>query len=189
MIFLSASIPDSTSIERYAITADAFAIKEAVSIFCSLVIPNTSLVFGGHPSIVPIVKTVMNSIKWNVKDQVTLYQSHFFHNPVLSQMPSLGNTINVKAGFERKASLLDMRNLMLTQHKFTAGVFIGGMKGVEEEYVLFKQHHPNALVLPIASTGAAARNIYYHMYPRLDSKLLNDYSYAILLKSFLRNII
>lgn len=189
MIFLSASIPDATSSERYASTADAFAIREAVSIFCSLVIPNTSLVFGGHPSIVPIVKTVMNSIKWNVKDQVTLYQSEFFTNSASDQISYLEKTIKVKAGTERKASLLELRKTMLTKHKFTAGVFIGGMKGVEEEYVLFKQYHPNALVLPLASTGAAARNIYYHMYPRLDSKLLNDYSYTTLLKSFLRNII
>ncbi len=35
--------------------------------------------------------------------------------------------------------------------------FIGGMEGVEEEYKMFIRKHPHAIILPIASTGAAAK--------------------------------
>jgi hypothetical protein len=55
-----------------------------------------------------------------------------------------------------QASLREMRRHMLTEWNYTAGVFIGGMEGVEEEYRLLKQLQPQAKLLPIASTGGAA---------------------------------
>ena len=56
----------------------------------------------------------------------------------------------------QNASLLLMREAMLSREDLDAAVFIGGMNGVEDEYELFHQFHPNAIVLPVAAPGGAA---------------------------------
>lgn len=43
-----------------------------------MVIPNAHLVWGGHPSITPMIRYVMNRMDSNLKQHVTLYQSSFF---------------------------------------------------------------------------------------------------------------
>ena len=53
-----------------------------------------------------------------------------------------------------------MRKEMLGSERFAAGVFIGGMEGVEQEFELFRQTHPGSPAFPIASTGAAAAMIF-----------------------------
>ena len=74
---------------------------------------------------------------------------------------------------------------MLGEHTFAAGIFIGGMEGVEDEYAMFRQQHPNAKVLPVASTGAAAKIVYDGMDPKPDSRLLDDYAYMALFTELL----
>jgi SLOG cluster3 family len=59
---------------------------------------------------------------------------------------------------------------------YQAGVLIGGMEGVEEEFALFKQSYPKAAVLPIASTGGAALLV-YKTIPGLSSDLLTSLDY------------
>ena len=49
---------------------------------------------------------------------------------------------------------------MLSAYPFSAAVFIGGMEGLWEEYGLFKQYNPDAVVLPIPSPGGVARELY-----------------------------
>jgi hypothetical protein len=56
----------------------------------------------------------------------------------------------------RDASLLRMRREMLSRKDLDAAVFIGGMEGVEDEYRLFRECHPNAKVLPVPAPGGAA---------------------------------
>ena len=80
-----------------------------------------------------------------------------------------------------------MRNSMIKNHSYKAGVFIGGMEGVEEEFKLFKEAHPNALLLPIASTGAAAKIVHDKYLQNPDSRLSNDYAYMTLFNSILKN--
>ena len=48
---------------------------------------------------------------------------------------------------------------MLSREELCAAVFIGGMEGVKEEYGLFKELHPEALVLPIPSPGGASLDL------------------------------
>jgi hypothetical protein len=40
---------------------------------------------------------------------------------------------------------------------YSAGVFIGGMDGTEDEWGRFRAHYPAAKALLVASTGGAAR--------------------------------
>lgn len=49
---------------------------------------------------------------------------------------------------------------MIKSRPFIAAVFIGGMEGVANEAELFAQLQPHTLMLPIASTGAAAADIF-----------------------------
>lgn len=53
-------------------------------------------------------------------------------------------------------SLLEMRNKMIGNNEFMAA-FYWRMEGVEIEYDMFKQFHPDTPMFPIASTGAAAK--------------------------------
>jgi hypothetical protein len=76
---------------------------------------------------------------------------------------------------------------MLTEHQFAAGIFIGGMEGIEDEFNLFREFHPQALLLPIASTGAATRIVYNDYLARemKNERLENDYAYMSLFQDLL----
>jgi hypothetical protein len=57
------------------------------------------------------------------------------------------------------ASLQRMRQTMLAK-PFIAGLFIGGMEGVEDEYRMFLNLQPGVPAFPIASTGAAVGKLF-----------------------------
>jgi hypothetical protein len=86
-------------------------------------------------------------------------------------------------GQDRAASLTAMRKEMVTSRHFAAAVIIGGMEGVFEELNLFVRHHPHAVVLPLASTGAAAAII--HRDGNYDAQLSCDLTFPSL---FLRRL-
>jgi hypothetical protein len=50
-----------------------------------------------------------------------------------------------------------MRETMISRTDLIAAVFIGGMEGVLVEHEMFRRHHADAVVLPVASPGGAAR--------------------------------
>lgn len=78
---------------------------------------------------------------------------------------------------------------MIVDNDFIAGIFIGGMEGVEDEYELFKSAHPTALILPMASTGAAALEIYKKNEFRGMQELKNDYAYIALFYKLFKGLI
>lgn len=79
---------------------------------------------------------------------------------------------------DHKASLAEIREQMLASvYNYVAGIFIGGMEGVGDEYELFKKYHAGALILPIASTGGAALEIYNRNPENFDIRLKNDFNY------------
>ena len=49
---------------------------------------------------------------------------------------------------------------MIDSRSFSAAVIVGGMEGIYEENDLFVERHPNAAVLPLSTTGAAAKIVY-----------------------------
>ncbi len=188
-IFLSASIPSKNRDSKYFESADIIAIRDAVRALSTVIIPNAHLVWGGHPSITPLIRYIMERMNVDIKKHVTLYQSlifekyfpednYSFENIVLT--PIVGNSID--------ESLLFMRNEMIQNNNFKAGVFIGGMEGIELEYELFIKYHPNASILPIASTGAASKILYDNL--SLNNKpLINNYTYMSLFNDLLSELI
>ena len=187
-IFLSASIPLPERDPQYIETADIIAIRDAVIELVTTVLPYHRIIWGGHPSITPLIYYVMQKMDLEIQDHVVLYQSKLFekffpednnkfHNVVLTDI--IEN--------DRDKSLLHMRERMLSENEYSAGVFIGGMDGIETEYLMFREKHPEALLLPIASTGAAANIVYDNLLPEelKNERFLKDYGYMSLYQKYL----
>ena len=186
-IFLSASIPLLERHSKYLETVDITAIRDAIIALTTAALPYCKLIWGGHPSITPLIYNVMKKKNLNIQEHVVLYQSLFFENKFPSDNNNFENIILTEKGDDQASSIKIMRDKMFKKNKFAAAVFIGGMEGIEDEYNMFKERHPNALLLPIASTGAATRIIYDNSFP-LESKnerFLKDYGYMSLFQEFL----
>lgn len=185
-IFLSASIPFKGRHEKYYNTADIIAIRDSVIALASLVMPKYRLIWGGHPSITPIIHYVLEKFDIDIKNHVKLYQSKHFEKIFPIENKEI-ETVEITEDLgELKPSLRLMRERMLGENTFEAGVFIGGMDGIEDEYNLFKELNPNAILLPIASTGAAAKIIYDNNLEQFkNDKLVNDYGYMSLFQELL----
>jgi hypothetical protein len=78
-----------------------------------------------------------------------------------------------------------MRKAMFTEHKIEGAVFIGGMKGILEEFELLVEIQPDALVVPILSTGGAAAELGERLKTRTDD-LKTDLDYVAVLHRHLR---
>lgn len=186
-IFLSASIPLPERDPKYIDSVDIIAIRDAATALVDVVIPEYRLIWGGHPSITPLVYQVVHKREEDenlIQKHVRLYQSRFFEEHFPDDNNKFENVTLVESTGEREGSLLAMRKAMFNAGEFNAGVFLGGMEGVEEEFNLFREFHPKAKLIPVASTGAAAKIIYDQMEIE-DERLLNDYSYLSLFKDYL----
>ena len=187
-IFLSASIPLPERDEKYIGTADIIAIRDAVIALTTVVLPHHRLIWGGHPSITPLIYYVMERLNLNIQEHITLYQSRFFEKYFPEDNNKFENIVFTDVvDNDREKSLLYMRHKMLDESEFSAGIFIGGMEGVEEEYDMFIEKHPKALALPIASTGAAAKKIYEERFTDKNERLVKDYAYMSLFQKCLIN--
>ena len=180
-IFLSASIPLKERNHIYYETADVIAIRDCVSSLAKVVLPECRLIWGGHPSITPLIGSILESVNVNIKEHVHLYQSDYFRQmfPVENEEFSESLIVTDNIG-SRDESLALMREKMIVNNDFIAGIFVGGMEGVEGEFELFTQSNPEAMVLPMASTGAAALKIYEAGDGKFDASLKDDYAYIAL---------
>ncbi|RLD44158.1 MAG: hypothetical protein DRI89_03615 [Bacteroidetes bacterium] len=186
-IFLSASIPLRERDPKYYDSADIVAIRDAVITLTTVVLPKYRLIWGGHPSITPIIYYVMQRLGLSIQEHVLLYQSEFFKKHFPKDNNKFQNVILTENTLEKDSSLLLMRKRMFSENPVVAGVFIGGMEGIEDEYKLFRDFYPEAIVLPIASTGAASQVVYGEYLPDefKNKRLENDYAYMSLFQDLL----
>ncbi|WP_198971763.1 SLOG domain-containing protein [Xylophilus sp. ASV27] len=158
-IFLSASVP-LVGRGDYHETADPFLIQCAVRELVMAVIKTQQIVWGGHPAITPMIWSICEDLGVDYAKSVVLYQSRFFEDRFPDENKHFGNVVFVDAvPNDRDASLLRMREAMLSRTDLTAAVFIGGMEGVEAEFDLFRRFHPAAITLAVAAPGGAARQL------------------------------
>ena len=158
-IFLSASVP-LVGRGTYHETANPFLIQCAVREFVMAVIRRHKIVWGGHPAITPMIWTICEDLGVDYSQSVILYQSKFFEDRYPEENKHFQNVVYTEAiPNDRGASLLTMREQMLSREDLVAAVFIGGMEGVEEEHELFRHFHPAARILPVPSPGGAALNL------------------------------
>lgn len=212
-IFLSASIPLPDRHPKYYDTADIIAIRDAVIAFTSTVLSKHRIVWGGHPSITPLIYYVIerliindlkrddwevplsesekreidNKIKSQIQSHVILYQSLFFEQYFPKDNAKFENVVFTENVGDIHSSIQLMRNKMLSDYDYSAAVFIGGMDGIEVEYKMFQERHPNALLFPIASTGAATKIVYENLLPEehKNERLVKDYGYMSLFQKLL----
>jgi len=188
-VFLSASVPDPLREPVYFETADTVGIREAVRGLATVIAkrPDAQLTWGGHPAITPLIRLVVRSMSVRVHDRVHLYQSAFFEREFPRENADFEHVIVTPAiSGSRSESLKLMRDEMFGNHRFDAGVFIGGMEGVEAEWETFVERHPRAVLLPVASTGAAARRLFERnrdrIAPDVARLLESEYAYMSLFR-------
>lgn len=186
-IFLSASIPLPSRDAKYIETADIIAIRDAVIALTTVVLPHHRIIWGGHPSITPLIYYVMEKLDMNIQEHVKLYQSLWFKDIFPSDNNKFENIVFTKKEDSIPASIKLLREQMFLENEFSAAVFIGGMDGIEDEYRMFKEYHPEAVLLPIASTGAATKLVYDKLFPHnlKNTRLEKDYGYMSLFQKFL----
>lgn len=213
-IFLSASIPLPDRHPKYYETADIIAIRDAVIALASLVLGKHKIIWGGHPSITPLIYYVIermlinklerkdwelplneeekvlieNQLKEKIQQHVLLYQSVIFKDIFPVENEKFKNVIITEDLGDNSSSIERMRKRMFTENEFAAAVFIGGMDGIEVEYNMFKELHPRALILLIASTGAATKFVFDNLSSDDETKnerFLKDYGYMSLFQKYL----
>lgn len=185
-LFLSASVPVAGRADgKYLATADIIAIRDAVIALASVVLPRYHLIWGGHPSITPLIANVLRHSNKKVNSSVTVYQSGYFVKEFPKENKDVEHVVVTESLGERMSSLDLMRRQMVIENDFAAAVFIGGMDGVEDEYKMFVESHPEAKVFPMASTGAAALMLYDANSDAFNERLKNDMAYASLFKDLL----
>ncbi|MBQ8286946.1 MAG: hypothetical protein IJZ10_11700 [Thermoguttaceae bacterium] len=175
-IFLSASVPFGERAQKYA--PDAIAVQEALNALVATVTPYAKLVFGGHPAVTPFIWRAAKSLE--TANNVVIYQSNYYRDKVPQEALYFENiewTRVVNEGNIPSASksLALMRNEMLSRAKIAAGIFIGGMDGVEEEWELFGKIHRDKPRYPIASTEGAAKLIWKNTPKSMLGSLKIDY--------------
>lgn len=184
-IFLSASVPKAG--REFFGTEDVIAIRDSVIALASAVLanPDYHLIWSGHPSITPLITLVLKRYNLTMSERVTLYQSGHFKDKFPPENKDVGVRITTEDTREIESSVTLMRKRMFSEHTFYAAVFIGGMKGIMDEYNMIKEYHPDVRCFPIASTGAAARALYDEHPGEFDERLLTELSYTSLFKELL----
>ena len=178
-IFLSASVPDPKRSAHYAESADTVAIASAVNALVHVVLGRRRLVWGGHPAITPMVYSVAEGLGVDYSQWVTLYQSAHFEDRYPEDNEKFQNVVYTQGQDNRESSLSFMRQRMFGDNVFSAGVFVGGMQGIVDEFHLFRHMHPNALLVPVASTGGAVLDVMAEL-PGASPDLTDDLDYVAL---------
>ena len=217
-VFLSAGIPH-LDLERWRpdVLAIREAVLGLVAVV--LAETEWDLVFGGHPAISPLVEHAARSLnaagrvfifqsrlfEKMLPPEATAFKNFRFTKmkaedaaqvePLRAQLKQPNLAKHEKEQIERKLkqikddSLKIMREQMLQSKAFVTGVFIGGMEGVVEEWEIFTKMHPHAQAWPIASTGAAARDLWKKhatdFDPRVRDLLITSKRYRGLLRGLL----
>ena len=159
-VFLSASVPLPDRDRRFFENADVLAIRESIKALVEVVLPIGRITFGGHPAITPLISFFVQEAGLE-RERLTIFQSQFFQGQFPEENAEFHDVRVVEAVQDDRAeSLRRMRIAMIESRPFCAAVAIGGMEGVSDEISLFRQIRPSGKIMPIASTGAAAREVF-----------------------------
>ncbi len=183
-VFLSASVPLPERDRRFFDSADVLLIREAIKAVVEVILPLGRITSGGHPAITPLISLFVRENRLP-PERLTIFQSALFETQFPADNADFADIRIVPAvGKDRGASLSRMRGEMIRSRQFTAAVVIGGMEGILEEVVIFKELHPLAPILPLASTGAAAAMVYKQ--GDFDHEFETNLTFASLLRRRLR---
>ncbi len=201
-VLLSASVPSDKRNEKYTKIKDAqIQIEEAViGLSRNIFQAGGKIIFGGHPSISPLVAMIATEYKSNKeienlkradnkKKAITIFQSRAYEKVIPKETTSLFDLgycdiIWTDAKNEEEfnpkiqdvpqceASLEFMRRAMM-KGAIDALVCIGGMEGLELEFELFRNIHPTKPIFILGTTGGASK-ILAEEYSNLDNVRIMD---------------
>lgn len=161
-VSLSASFPSGERGERFR-PFDAAAIADAITAIVRAVLASGGrLIFGGHPTITPLVLMIGTELR--VRKAVDVFQSEWFKDQITTETLNLyeseiGSIHWTRACNSRDDSLLQMRRCMFNSVKLDGAVFVGGMEGIIEEYEYVGSVLPHVPRIPIAGPGGAAARL------------------------------
>lgn len=185
-LLLSASVPSDKRDERFTKIKNAqIQIEEAViGLSRNIFSAGGKIVFGGHPSISPLVAMVATEYSVNKEIEntqrndreekaINIFQSKAYEAVIPKETTSLFELgyseiiwTDAKNGEEFNPKILKtaqchkslefMRREMM-KGKIDALVCIGGMEGVELEFAIFRELHPNKPIFILKSTGGASK--------------------------------
>jgi hypothetical protein len=177
-IFLSASVPVPGR-GNYHESANPFLIQCAVRELVISTIREHRIVWGGHPTITPMIWTICEDLGLEYADRVVLYQSTFFDDRFPEENEHFRNVIYTDSVEDNlQESLQIMRAQMIGREGIRAAVFIGGMDGVEVEYEMFAALKPEGTVLPVPSPGGAAFLLAERLGLCVDPAVCRDVNFA-----------
>lgn len=156
-IFLSASVP--THGREFFDTSHPYQIHTAVRSLLLLALGRQHIVFGGHPSITPMVHSACLNFGITNINCVSIYQTAYFKDDFPLENQDFMDIRVVPAEDSLAASVDSMREHMFSDNHFSAGVFIGGMNGILHEYKIFKDRFPDASIIVVRAGGGAAATI------------------------------
>lgn len=162
-VFLSASFPSADDRGRRFEPFDAAAAADAVTAVARAVLmSNGRLVFGAHPTISPLVLLV--AAETAGAGSVEVYQSCWFEDVIPVETRTLieaghGVLHWVDAAETRPASLAALRQQMLSRPDLIAGVFVGGMEGIRDEFAALGALRDDVVRVPVPGPGGAAREL------------------------------
>lgn len=156
-IFLSASVPQYG--REFYDSAHPYQIHTAVRSLLLLTLGRRKIVFGGHPSITPMVYSACLHFGLTDIRCATIYQSQFFKDEFPLENAGFVDVRLIPAQATIPESVATMRHKMFSENQFSAGVFIGGMNGILDEYALFREAFPDAKVIAVRAGGGATASL------------------------------
>lgn len=161
-VFLSASLPVPDR-EDEAGHYSPSEITDAVAAFAKAILEaNGRIVSGGHPAITPIL--LWAAREHATRESIDLFQTEWFAATFPQETWELADdgyamlTIT-PSGSDRPSSLAVMRAAMFDLTDLAGAVFIGGMKGITDEYDLLHLTRPDLPLAPLSAPGGAASRL------------------------------
>ena len=184
-VFLSASFPSGDRGKKFE-PYDPSAIADAVvAITRTVLAGDGQLLFGGHPTITPLVLMIAREL--GKRNRIVVFQSKWFWE---QQVPEVSSIMEEGFGciewIDQKdsldLSLESMRIAMLSSvRELVAAVFVGGMEGIETEYSMVKDYWRHIPCFPIKGPGGAAAELPQNACNSLGlSEILESRSYPFL---------
>ena len=141
--------------------------------------------FGGHPAITPLVWEVAKDYApVEFKKFIRIYQSSFFIGKTPREVDFFNNIVWTEKQIDISHSVELMRKQMFSENDTDTVVFIGGMNGIVDEYNMVTRIYPQVKVLPMATTGAASKQLYNDL-KLTNTDLSDSYSYVSVFKKYL----
>lgn len=160
-VFLSASFPEAARASESGPSYPADIATAAAATIEATLRSKARLLFGGHPTITPIVLSIAHLLA--AGPQVVVYQSEYFRPQLTREVQRLvkvegANMIFSPAGENRASSLRNLRNEMLAED-IDVAFFVGGMSGIEEEFTAIRQKRPKVKCLFFEAPGGYAARL------------------------------